>query len=269
MLRVLRSLVPFAVAVAVMSTGCKPKVGAACSGSQEACIDPSTGLFCLGGKMTAMSCNGAKGCQQQGAQVACDNPTAGENDGCDTPNDVACRTDLKAALQCNANKFSVVETCKGVGGCAIKSDKVTCDNDVSDLGDPCHFNGDYACTSDKLLVMKCVNNTFTALNSCRGPKSCRVFDEPEAHKLTFLCDDSVANVGDACDENTEEACTLDKKSLLVCTNYKFTMSKACPGASGCNYTVQGKTETYTCDTGSSAAPPTPGPVQRAKKKFRR
>jgi hypothetical protein len=126
------------------------------------------------------------------------------------------------------------------------------------VNDPCHFIGDYACTTDKSLVMKCVANKMTPLNTCRGPKQCKIIQLPKQDKVEFECDDSVAQEGDACDTNGEEACTMDKKGMFVCRGNKFGSLVPCPG--GCVY--EEKTDHYTCneapvvpDAGAAAPPP--------------
>jgi hypothetical protein len=251
--------VPLCVGVLLTLVGCKPKVGDSCSAGDQACLDPATGLFCGGdGKYTTMSCAGADGkgggCSGSGSTFACDNSISAIGDGCSQVGDVACTADRKAALECGKdNKFTVGETCKGPNGCVIKGDAITCDNDTSDLGDPCHFPGDYACTSDQGLVLRCDNHKMTALNTCRGPKHCRVFELPQEKKVQFDCDDSIANDGDACDTANEQACTADKKSMLVCKGNKFGSPTPCPGPAGCTHDE--KADTYACDTGLGGAAP--------------
>jgi hypothetical protein len=235
---------PFAFLLA-----CNPKPGDKCSPGQAACLDPTTGLFCNGGKMTTMTCKGSQGCVKQGSSVLCDNSVASEKDGCNEKGDVACALDKKAALECKDSAFALAETCKGVGGCQIKQDKITCDNDIADPGDPCHFLNDYACTSDKQLVLRCDANKMTPLNSCRGPRSCRVIELPQEKKIEFFCDDSVAQENDPCDTNGEEACTMDKKGMLVCRDHKFVSPKPCPN--GCLYDEKG--DKYTCEQGGATA----------------
>ncbi len=252
------SLVPFlgALVAFVALSGCKPKAGDSCSQGEQACLDPSTGLFCgSDNKYAAMSCQGdgkGGGCSGSGTSFACDNSVSAIGDGCSQVGDVACNTDHKAALECGKdNKFAVGETCKGPGGCSIKGDAITCDNDTSDVGDPCHFAGDFACTSDQALVLRCDNHKMTPLNTCRGPKHCRVFELPQEKKVQFDCDDSIAQEGDPCDTANEQACTADKKSVLVCKGNKFTSATPCPGPTGCTHDE--KADTYNCDTGGAAA----------------
>ena len=86
------------------------------------------------------------------------------------------------------------------------------------------------------------------LNSCKGAKGCRVLELPEDKKVDFVCDDAVADPGDPCDENGEEACTMDRKGLLKCTSNKFVPAAACAG--GCAFDANG--EKFTCEQAGGA-----------------
>jgi hypothetical protein len=206
-----------------------------------------------------MSCNGTGnggGCKGAGPTFDCDNSIAAAGDGCSQPEDAACTADHKAALECGPDhKFAVGETCKGEKGCTVTAGAISCDNDTSDPGDPCHFAGDYACTSDKLLVLRCVDRKMTPLNSCRGPTQCRVIPQPQDRKVQFDCDDSLAVEGDPCDTNGEEACSMDSKSMFVCTDHKFASPVVCRGPKGCTHDV--KTDAFKCDTGRHGVRPGP------------
>jgi hypothetical protein len=239
------------VALVVLSASCKPKVGGKCSGAGAVCTDKTSALFCMDETYTSITCRGEKGCAQNGAVVDCDESMANEQDSCNAPDAIACATDHREALRCTNAHFALDETCKGPTGCKIDAtQKISCDNDVADVNDPCHFIGDYACTTDRSLVMKCEANKMTPLNTCRGPKQCRIVSVPKQDKVEFQCDDSVAQDGDACDTNGEEACSMDKKGMLVCRGNKFGGLKPCAG--GCVY--EEKTDHYTCNEGAAPAP---------------
>ena len=228
----------------------KPKAGDPCSGSSASCLDPSSALFCASGTLKPMTCSGPAGCKAANNVVICDDTVAQVGDGCDEENEVACQTDKKAALECKGGLFAVGETCKGPHGCVVDGEKITCDNDVADENDPCHFDGDYACSSDKTMAFKCVGKKMTPLNSCRGPKGCMVLELPIEHKVQFDCDDSIAKLGDACDENGELACTMEKTALMICSGNKFTAHKACGGPKGCSFDAKGAE--FDCDTTAQA-----------------
>jgi hypothetical protein len=254
------SFVALSVAIA-LAPGCKPKAGGACAQGQGACTDGTTMMACVKGTFAVMPCHGATGCATSGKVAQCDNTLASVGDVCDEPGDYACQMDMKAALSCKDFKWTVEETCRGASACTLKKDGLTCDNDVSDQGDPCHTNGDYACTSDKVMALRCVNNVMTPLNACRGVKGCRVHEMPEQKKIEFVCDDALAMLGDPCDENGEEACTMDKKALLKCANNKFAAHASCPG--GCSFDANG--EHFTCE-GGAPGPTTPVPPAKTKNK---
>lgn len=247
-----------AVVLALLGPGCKAKPGDKCTGSAPglpACADPSTALVCASGVVTALPCRGPKACAATRAQVECDNSLANVGDNCDQLGDVACAVDKKSALECQNGKFVLAEPCKGARGCIVEGNEISCDNDVSDVDDPCRTEGDYACTSDKAMVLKCVNKKFTALNACRGKDACRVMVLPEEKKVDFMCDDTVAKEGDPCDTENEGACSMDKTEYLHCRANKFVKDKACPG--GCTFDEKG--EHFECALGSA------GPASGAPK----
>jgi hypothetical protein len=181
----------------------------------------------------------------------CDNTYATVGDACDEPGDYACSVDHASALACKDFKFVVEETCRGARACKEMKDGLYCDNDLSEAGDPCHTNGDYACTPDKTMALRCVDHKMAPLNSCRGAKGCRVFELPEEKKTEFVCSDELAQENDPCDENGEEACTMDKKALLKCASNKFAAHKTCAGPGGCSFDPKG--DKFACDEGSVAA----------------
>jgi hypothetical protein len=250
----MKRFVPVAVVIAGLlgSLGCKPaKAGDKCVAGQMVCADGASALTCGNdGKFRAMTCRGPQGCKTTGGTIACDDTFAQDKDGCDEDGEVACSTDKKAALECKGGVFGVGETCKGPHGCEVTADKIRCDNDIADLNDPCHFDGDYACSTDKIFVLKCVDHKMQKLNSCRGTKGCRVIELPQEKKLEFACDDSIAQLDDPCDEDGEHACAMDKKSILVCKSQKFIQHKACAGARGCSFDE--KAEKFECDTSATA-----------------
>ncbi len=69
----------------------------------------------------------------------------------------------------------------------------------------------------------CVDSKWMALE-CRGPNACRVTGS------SVDCDQSLANLNDACDEEGNYACTVDKKASLKCVGKKWTMDEQCPNS---------------------------------------
>ena len=208
-----------------------------------------------------MPCHGAAGCKVAGHVSECDNSLSSVGDACDETGDYACAVDLKSALSCQGNRFVVEETCKGPHACALKRDGLYCDNDVSDPGDPCHAVGDFACTSDGKLALKCGgDHTMAPMSTCKGAKGCRMLELPEEKKVEFVCDDTLADSNDACDEDGEEACTTDRKGLLRCESGKFALHQACAG--GCSFDSGG--EKFVCEQTGQAAGAAKKPAKRGK-----
>lgn len=226
-----------AIVLGVLTTmaGCKPKVGGKCKDGQYACMDKERGVFCEDGKFAEMSCRGPDGCKKTGTLISCDNTLATIADGCATNGEIACATDKQAALECKDHKYVLAEPCKGTRGCEQKDNKFTCDNSVSEVGDPCHFNGDYACSADKSQIVRCVDNKMTPLSSCRGPQRCTIFELPQEKRVEFSCDDTIAQENDPCDQENEPACSVDGKSLLLCKSKKYAATKTCTGSAGCRF----------------------------------
>jgi hypothetical protein len=174
------------------------------------------------------------------------------------------------ALSCGQDhRFSVGETCKGPRGCAVQAQTVECDNDVADVGDACQFAGDYACTSDKTLLLRCDDHKMTPFSACRGAGECRIV--PKGKNVEPACDHTVAQEGDACDTNGQEACTMDRKAQLMCRGLVFTPFRPCTGAGGCSFDPLGVN--FVCDPGVAAAlagvmstTPKSTPAKPAKKK---
>jgi hypothetical protein len=213
--------------------GCKHKPGDKCQGDSATCTDRATALACTDSVLTVVPCRGPKGCAKSGLAVQCDDSKATAGDACLQHGTIACAVDAKAALECKSGKFTVIETCKGSKGCSIKENEISCDNNVADLGDPCHRDGDYACAVDKMSAFKCENKKFELVNTCRGKKGCRVMELPEENQVEFSCDDSFSLENDACHTPGDHACSVDRKAILICKASKYVVDKACAG--GCSF----------------------------------
>ena len=142
----------------------------------------------------------------------------------------------------------------------MDGDKISCDNDLADVGDPCQTENDYACTSDKLMALKCVAKKFQPLSSCRGKDGCRVAELPEEKKTDFICDDSLAQDNDACDTEGEEACGMDKTALYLCKSKHFSKDRAC--SAGCSFDEKG--ERFVCATEAPAKAVATKPAKAVK-----
>lgn len=89
-------------------------------------------------------------------------------------------------------------------------------------GDRCE--APFACSADHTLFLRCDGQGRTFVSKCRGPRGCRVKDD------AVLCDQSIAEIGDACTGDSA-ACALDGLNLLVCRDGRFTLKSAC--TAGC------------------------------------
>jgi hypothetical protein len=98
------------------------------------------------------------------------------------------------------------------------------------------------------------------LNTCKGAKGCRVLEIPDQKRVEFVCDDAVADANDACDENGEEACTMDRKGLLKCSSNKFLFQGPCAG--GCSFDANG--DKFQCDKGGTVAAAAASPAGAKK-----
>jgi len=186
-----------AAAVGLLSTGCRPAAGRACTFGQATCTDDRSGLFCgAAGRYLAFACRGRDGCQQEGARVWCDQSSASAGEPC-TPPGFACSADAKSSLSCREGTFVVAQPCAGPYGCRVApfdglsprgAGSVLCDNDVSAEGDPCLDEGDYACTADMTVALKCAGKRMVAVRACNGPKGCRV-THPKAKDSDLACDE--------------------------------------------------------------------------------
>jgi hypothetical protein len=219
--------------------GCKgAKEGDPCSGTAFHCASGGkSALVCLGGKYVNMPCRGMMGCMSAGN--SCDQSVAQEKDPCTKKDGWTCTADNKTLLICDGTSFYAGSSCKGGLGCQVIANKVTCNNDVADLGDPCPAkpeDKDYACSSDKGMLLVCKDHKMVGFNSCRGPRACKVEESAAPNGATqykINCDDDIAVAGDPCAEPGEQSCTADKKSMLECRDGKFTSIKTCPGNKGC------------------------------------
>jgi hypothetical protein len=217
--------------------GCtKKQPGQPCAATEVFCFDDRTGLFCLDGKLKAMTCLGPTGCQKVGNdEVACDNPVAHVGDGCNQKGDVACTEDRKSAVVCRDSAFVVSQACKGPRGCTASGDSVSCDHTLAEPGDLCMTDGDTACEVDRAAFLKCTQGKFQVSNGCRGPNHCTVAEKPDENNEHFECDDSITAIGDPCEDNDESSCSVDHKTLNVCTVHRIVASKPCPGPHACSW----------------------------------
>jgi hypothetical protein len=217
----------------VASSGCKPKAGGGCKiETKEVCIDEKKALACHDAKWEEMTCKGPDGCSKATGEHVCDQSVAEDKDVCNLADDYVCTGDKKGMLQCTKNKWTLVQSCLGDRSCVMEKKKVTCDNSVANVNDACREEEDYACTPDKKAALACRQSKFVQASLCKGPKGCRVAGSKEAG-FKVECDDSVAQVGDACEKEEHFSCANDEKSILKCKNKKFDVEEKCKPKEKC------------------------------------
>jgi hypothetical protein len=122
--------------------------------------------------------------------------------------------------------------CRGPKGCRTTGGSSVCDDDLAQQGDNCAMtvNENYSCSTDHKTELVCTAGKFVVRRTCKGSAACAITGE------TIHCDDSVADVGDACVEEAGDAnyaCSVDKTSEIVCKGNVFQVSNSCRGAKGC------------------------------------
>lgn len=138
-------------------------------------------------------------------------------------------TDDKKALACHDGKWEELQ-CKGDSGCSKASGESVCDQSVAEDKDVCNLTDDFVCTGDKKGMLQCTKNRWTLVQTCLGDRACSM------EKKKVICDNSVSKEGDACRETDDYACSVDKKTALVCKNGVFVQSGQCKGPNGCKIT---------------------------------
>ena len=133
--------------------------------------------------------------------------------------------DGKTELSCQDGKL-LAAPCKGPKGCATAGNSLTCDISANGAGDICSADDDgaAACSTDNKSMVVCEKGKY-AVHPCRGPKACK-----EGTKVD--CDESVAEVGDAC-TGAGYKCSGDRKSLLQCKEGKAALDEKCPEGQTC------------------------------------
>ena len=205
------------------------------------CSDKSTALLCAGGTLVSMPCRGQNGCQGSGQASECDDTLGQAGDACEMgsgSDNIACASDHKAELICQANKWVANSTCKGPGGCKFTSVgnnfNFQCDDNFADIGDPCVSNpsdANYSCTPDKKAEVVCTSNKFVESQGCRGPSGCKIEIGKDGTGDVY-CDTSMAKEGDKCRHADSAACTEDATARLKCSP-QMVWTKAAACKSGC------------------------------------
>ncbi|MEZ4445411.1 MAG: hypothetical protein R3B72_40430 [Polyangiaceae bacterium] len=159
--------------------GCKKKVpeeGSTCEKDGDIiCKDKKSAFLCAGGKWHEQPCGGATGCMSMpNANDSCVNNKHEEGAACvaDGP---TCRADGKAVMECQANKWVVIQKCAGMNGCVVNAKGWKCDMSTGDEGDPCMESSKdtFACSVDKKLLLRCDGKKMVKHAQCAGRHGCR------------------------------------------------------------------------------------------------
>jgi hypothetical protein len=165
-------------------------------------------------------------------------------DKCSTDGKFTCGGPARALL-CQGG-IVVTLPCRGPKGCQGTGSSSQCDDDLAEEDDICAMTDDenLSCSTDHKRELVCATGKFAVHRTCKGLGGCGI----EGNLIH--CDDSVADVGDACVEEAGDAnyaCSVDLKNEIVCKGKKFEVSNICRGPKGC--WLQG--EMVHCDSSSA------------------
>ena len=138
--------------------------------------------------------------------LACGGPK--EGDACSTAAEGARCLDAKVALMCQEERL-VRFPCKGPSGCAENAEGVRCDSTLAEETDRCE-EGSFTCRVDGKARLKCINGRYALESQCLGDDGCSVAGSVAS------CDTSKAELGDACEDASGVACSIDGTTMLLC-----------------------------------------------------
>jgi hypothetical protein len=139
--------------------------------------------------------------------------------------------DSKTALECVGGVRLGVH-CGGAKGCRSDARNLVCDQSEASENDLClavrmQAIGDSACSPDHKSFLSCEQGRFVTMSVCRGPRGCA------RDGGLALCDQSLAEAGDACQSEQKATCAMDGRHLLQCKDRKFETAAACEGEAHC------------------------------------
>lgn len=116
-------------------------------------------LLCKDGKFqVARACKGPKSCQIQGNEIDCDDSMADVGDVCiEEPGDAnyGCSLDKQTEVVCKSGKFQASNSCRGLKGCSIDGNTVSCDQSIAHEGELCRPVDNYSCSADAKVMLTC------------------------------------------------------------------------------------------------------------------
>jgi hypothetical protein len=172
----------------------------------------------------------AAGCEKRAVGESC---SAGQ---------LAC-LDSHTGLFCAAGHLATM-SCLGPMGCQkLGKDDVACDNPVAKVGDGCNQVKDTACSADRTQALVCTGDKFVLAQPCKGPRGCTTSGE------TVYCDNALAEPGDPCVEEGDDACKMDRSAFMKCAQGKFQITSTCRGPRKCSVTEKPEEnkEHFECD----------------------
>jgi hypothetical protein len=133
--------------------------------------------------------------------------------------------DTQRAIVCDDGKF--VETpCKGKAGCSTVRERTSCDISGNQPGDVCSKSDEGVAVCRDGALLACHGRKFESV-PCRGPRGCEMLGEQAS------CDQSVAELGEACKKPDAKSCRVDKTQVLSCVDGRLAAQYACRGAGQC------------------------------------
>ncbi len=239
----MRSPVPAfytAILIFLVSGACKPSIGGSCSEDRTDCSTPTSHFVCLAGHYGLDTCKGPKGCAIVDDKVVCDSSKGDEGDPCTVTNKAVCTSDGKTKVKCEAQKLVFVTQCGGVEGCTSDDrGEAFCSHPFADPGDRCRGD-EGACSNDQTYDLVCTAGKMVRRFDCRGEEKCT------PRSAGPVCDRSVAQIGEPCDEKDPEltiACAPGNETVLVCKDKKLIQGPMCRGEYKCGvarYGIDGR-----------------------------
>lgn len=134
--------------------------------------------------------------------------------------------DATHELVCDDGIFVDVP-CRGKGGCVTVGETTSCDISRNQAGDRCGKTDEGAaiCAGDKAMLA-CHSGKFETV-PCLGPRGCQLSG------AKANCDQSIANVGDACKKDHAKACSADGSRVLSCRLGRMSELYECRGEKRC------------------------------------
>jgi hypothetical protein len=136
--------------------------------------------------------------------------------------------DGKREIICDPDQLRFVEVpCKGKKGCVTEHERTACDISGNASGDPCSAldRGVAFCLGGDAMLA-CHDEKFERV-PCRGPRGCVMLGEQAS------CDQSIAEIGEACEAANRKACSVDKTQVLTCASFHMAAEFVCRGEGQC------------------------------------